>query len=261
MSDYNDNASPVQIPFPGKGLNVHDCLPAQKDDEAIRKRVADYDIIEFEMDEAGIARWANRHPAASGRTDREILNYLAFLSTRSVEPYCKISQAKIAQKVGCSRMTVSRRLSRLKDLKAIEWTNRKSDGGTQAKNEYYVPLHKDWYDKSRVTKPCNKPCNSRVTSVYQPCNKPCNSRVTSDPENGFPTRAGASQYTTLHDDHDSSRSDHESFTNVHEVDTSSPQKPADLTGTDSSLPYEHPERQPGESEMDYHQRLLKALEH
>ena len=46
--------------------------------------------------------WADSHPAASCRTDREILNHLAFLWTRNdgLDRFCKIGFNKLADKIG-----------------------------------------------------------------------------------------------------------------------------------------------------------------
>ena len=102
-----------------------------------------YETFDYETSEADIRTWANRHPAAQCNTDKDILDYLAFLLTRRRDGYCIISQNKIAKKIKRSRMTVHRRLKYLRMVGAVNWETRTNEQGGKIPNEYFIPHYEE----------------------------------------------------------------------------------------------------------------------
>ena len=192
--------------------------------------------------------WADSHPAASCRTDREILNHLAFLWTRNdgLDRFCKIGFNKLADKIGASRRTVIRRINKLVESGAIVRKHEYGKAGEQRGNSYAFPVE---VSPPPVSK-CHPP---QCQSVTPPSD-------TMTP----PTRAGEEVYRS----EDQRSEDRESCIQDHKIQIAGggiersenpPQTPPFENG--KSKPYEHTGRLPDESQADYERRLLKALGH
>ena len=198
--------------------------------------------------------WADSHPAASCRTDREILNHLAFLWTRNdgLDRFCKIGFNKLADKIGASRRTVIRRINKLVESGAIVRKHEYGKAGEQRGNSYAFPVEVSPPPSVKVSPPPVSKCHPpQCQSVTPPSD-------TMTP----PTRAGEEVYRS----EDQRSEDRESCIQDHKIQLAEggiersenpPQTPPFENG--KSKPYEHPARHHGESQAAYDARLFEAL--
>ena len=160
-------SSTKRFPQRETGHHVHGAEPAEvssREDE-IKRKVTAYPKLKLYFTPQEIYTWANKHPAATCKTDRKLLDRLAFLLTRKKdEPFCKISHNELAGQIGVTRETVSRRLTKLKERGAIDWEQQTNDYGANIKCDYSIALDKSKpRKKAGVTSPVTLPCDTPVT--------------------------------------------------------------------------------------------------
>ena len=162
-------SSTKQFPQRETGHHVHGAEPVEvssREDE-IKRKVTTYPKLNLYMTPQGINAWANKHPAATCKTDRKLLDRLAFLLTRNKDnPFCKTSHNELAGLIGVTRETVSRRLKKLHERGAIKWERQTDDYGANIKCDFSIPLDKSKpRKKTGVTSPVTLPCDTPVTGI------------------------------------------------------------------------------------------------
>ena len=162
-------SSTKRFPQRETGHHVHGAEPAEvssREDE-IKRKVTTYPKLNLYFTPQEINTWANKHPAATCKTDRKLLDRLAFLLTRKKDnPFCKTSHNELAGKIGVVRETVSRRLTKLKERGAIDWEQQTNDYGANIKCDYSIALDKSKpRKKAGVTSPVTLPCDTPVTGI------------------------------------------------------------------------------------------------
>ena len=189
--------------------------------------------------------WADSHPAASCKTDREILNHLGFLWTRKqgADRFCQISNEKLADQIGAKKRAVIYRLKKLEARGAFIRKTEYGERGEQRANQFVFP------DES-CTPPHAKVAPPPMQKLHPP-----HAKVAP------PTRASEEEEKQRYrsEDRESCIQDHKIQLAEGGIERSEnpPQTPPFENG--KSKPYEHPARHPGESQAAYDARLFEAL--
>ena len=157
--------------FPQRETGQHDygTEPAKvsSSENAIKRKDPTYPKLNLYFTPNEIGAWANQHPAATCKTDRKLLDRLAFLLTRNKDnPFCKTSHNELAGQIGVTRETVSRRLTKLKESGAIKWERQTDDYGANIKCDFSISLDcSKPSKKASITPPVTPPCDSPVTGI------------------------------------------------------------------------------------------------
>lgn len=134
MNNLKSETQSRQIPIPGKGLNVHDCLPD------LESKVSEYPPLPWDASKSECGKWAYQHPAANTTLRKRLLSHLAHLMTFDLacEGGVYESQKSMAGRIGASRRAVKYALRFFEKHGVIEVEHRYHAGTRARRSSLYI---------------------------------------------------------------------------------------------------------------------------